>query len=97
LQRIDPQTSKFLTEPERDAMLDDLPEQAPSMKEKTFKLEQVKEMIRTPSFVPFTLIWICHGIGGFGIAFVLPTIIFQLGITNTALSQIMTMVGSPDL
>lgn len=39
------------------------------------------------------MIWITHGIGGWGISFVLPTVIYELRIpnTNTAISQVMTM------
>ncbi|KAM0283170.1 hypothetical protein ACHAQH_002652 [Verticillium albo-atrum] len=37
------------------------------------------------------MIWITHGIGGWGISFVVPTVIYELGISNTAISQIMTM------
>jgi MFS transporter, ACS family, DAL5 transporter family protein len=63
------------------------------MKANTFNLEQVKELFRDPSFVPFLMIWITHGIGGWGISFVLPTVIYELGIsdTGTAISQVMTM------
>ncbi|KAH8174427.1 major facilitator superfamily protein [Sarocladium implicatum] len=86
-----PQTVKFLSEPERDAILADLPEQAPSMLSKTFNLKQVKSMFLDPTFLPFLFIWITHGIGGWGISFVLPTVIYELGISNTAISQVMTM------
>ncbi|KAF4338259.1 high-affinity nicotinic acid transporter [Fusarium beomiforme] len=86
-----PQTVKFLDEPERAAILADLPDQAPTMLSKTFNVEQVKSLFRDPTFVPFLLIWITHGIGGWGISFVLPTVIYELGISNTAISQVMTM------
>ncbi|KAF2103320.1 MFS general substrate transporter [Rhizodiscina lignyota] len=89
-----PENNKILTGEERDAILADLPEQAPSMKSKTFNLEQVKDMFRSPSFIPFTCIWMFHGIGAFGITFVLPTVIYELGISNTAISQVMTMPPS---
>ncbi|GJC99322.1 high-affinity nicotinic acid transporter [Colletotrichum higginsianum] len=69
----------------------DLPEQAPNMNAKTFNLQQVKELFRNPTFIPFLMIWITHGIGGWGISFVLPTVIYELGISNTAISQVMTM------
>lgn len=91
----DPETVKFLTEPEREAMLADLPQQAPTMKAKTFNLDQVKALFADPTFVPFLMIWITHGIGGWGISFVLPTVIYELGISNTAISQVMTMVSVP--
>jgi hypothetical protein len=91
----DPETVKFLTEPEREAMLADLPQQAPTMNAKTFNLDQVKALFADPTFVPFLMIWITHGIGGWGVSFVLPTVIYELGISNTAISQVMTMVSVP--
>jgi hypothetical protein len=61
------------------------------MLSKTFNLKQVKSMFLDPTFLPFLFIWITHGIGGWGISFVLPTVIYELGISNTAISQVMTM------
>lgn len=87
----DPETVKFLTEAEREALIADLPEQAPTMKADTWNFAQVKELFKDPTFVPFLMIWITHGIGGWGISFVLPTVIYELGISNTAISQVMTM------
>ncbi|RFU35338.1 hypothetical protein B7463_g927, partial [Scytalidium lignicola] len=86
-----PQTEKFLTSEEKDAILSDLPAQAPSMKAKTLNWNQVKELFRDPTLVPFLLIWILHGIGGSGLTYVLPTVIYELGISDTARSQLMTM------
>ncbi|KAF9871430.1 high-affinity nicotinic acid transporter [Colletotrichum karsti] len=86
-----PETVTFLTESEREVVLADLPEEAPTMKAKTINVEQVKELFRNPTFIPFLMIWITHGIGGWGISFVLPTVIYELGISNTAISQVMTM------
>lgn len=65
------------------------------MRAKTFDLEQVKAMLKAPTFVPFTMIWITHGVGGWGISFVLPTVIYELGISNTGIAQVMTMVRQP--
>lgn len=64
------------------------------MGSKTFDLDQIKTMFKSPTFVPFLVIWITHGIGGFGITFVLPTVIYELGISDTAISQLMTMVST---
>jgi hypothetical protein len=87
-----PQTVMFLSEDERAAVVADLPKHAPTMGAKTFDLEQVKNLIKSSTFISFLLIWITHGIGGWGISFVLPTVIYELGISDTAMSQIMTMV-----
>ena len=81
-----------MTEPEREAIIADLPDQAPTMKSKNFSWDQMKGLFRDPTFIPFLMIWITHGIGGWGITFVLPTVIYELGISNTAISQVMTMV-----
>lgn len=62
------------------------------MKSKNFSWDQMKDLFRDPTFVPFLMIWITHGIGGWGITFVLPTVIYELGISNSAISQVMTMV-----
>ncbi|KAH6662598.1 major facilitator superfamily domain-containing protein [Halenospora varia] len=86
-----PETETFITTNEKQAILDDLPKQAPTMNAKTLNLTQVKELVLNPTFVPFLFIWILHGIGGWGISFVLPTVIYELGISDTAQSQLMTM------
>ncbi|KAH3983221.1 hypothetical protein HBI52_088800 [Parastagonospora nodorum] len=86
-----PQTVNLLSEDEREAIIADLPKQAPTMGAKTFDFEQIKSLFKSPTFVPFLMIWITHGIGGWGISFVLPTVIYELGISNTAISQVMTM------
>lgn len=64
------------------------------MQAETFSVEQMKVLLRGPTFIPFLMIWITHGIGGWGITFVLPTVIYELGISNTAISQVMTMASS---
>lgn len=86
-----PETASFLSEAEKQAILTDLPARAPSMAAKTFDLSEIKALLKSPTWVPFLLIWTTHGIGGFGITFVLPTIIYELGLSGTAVSQLMTM------
>lgn len=66
------------------------------MKAKTWDFSQVKSLFKDPTFIPFLMIWITHGIGGWGISFVLPTVIYELGISGTANSQLMTMVSPPE-
>lgn len=61
------------------------------MQAKTFDWDQIKELLKSPTFFPFLMIWITHGIGGWSISFVLPTVNYELGISNTAISQVMTM------
>ncbi|KAK1992887.1 hypothetical protein LX36DRAFT_279553 [Colletotrichum falcatum] len=57
-------------------------------------ISRSEELFCNPTFVPFLMIWIMHGIGGWGISFVLPTVIYELGISNTAASQVMTVAHS---
>ncbi|KAF4884651.1 MFS transporter prlL [Colletotrichum fructicola] len=73
-----PEAANSITESERDIVLADLPEQAPTMKAKTINFEQVKKLFRSSTFILFLMIWITHGIGGWGISFVLPTPPFTL-------------------
>lgn len=47
------------------------------MTTKTLDVEQVKSLFKNPTFVPFLIIWITHGIGGFGITFILPNVICE--------------------
>lgn len=67
------------------------------MSSKNFDFGQIKSLFRNPTFVPFLVIWITHGIGGFGITFILPNVIYDLGMTDTAISQLMTMVRYPEM
>jgi hypothetical protein len=90
----DPETAKFLTEKDRRTVLEHLPESAPNMKAKTVNMKQIKALLCDPTWVTFTILWMTHGIGGWGIQFVLPTVIYELGMTDTAISQLMSMVSS---
>jgi len=86
-----PQESKFLSEDEKNAIIDNLPKTQPTSTAKTWNLEQVKLLFRDPTFPTFTMIWICHSIGGWGVSTVLPTVIYELGLTGSAEAQLMTM------
>lgn len=83
---------KWLSPEEKRTLLDSLPETQPKAGARTWNSEQVKALFRDPTFPTFTLIWVCHAIGGWGISTVLPTVIYELGLTNTAVAQLMTMV-----
>lgn len=86
-----PETSKWLTEQEQRIILDNLPKTQPSSKAKTWDFGQVKGFFKNPTTITFTLIWICHAIGGWGVSTVLPTVILELGLTNSAITQLLTM------
>ncbi|KAJ4361401.1 hypothetical protein N0V95_001914 [Ascochyta clinopodiicola] len=58
-----PETANFLSDEERAAIVADLPNQAPTMHAKTFDFDQIKQLFRSTTFIPFLMIWITHGIG----------------------------------
>ena len=86
------ENAKFLTAEEKETIRESLPKTQPKGHAKTWDSEQVKALFKDPTFPFFTLIWIFHAIGGWGINTVLPTVIYELGLTGTAEAQLMTMV-----
>ena len=86
-----PETATFLSETEKETLLNDLPSTQPSGTAKTWNLSQAKGLVTDPTFFSFNLLWIFHSIGGWGISLVLPTVIYQLGLQGSAVSQLMTM------
>ncbi|CAK7900292.1 hypothetical protein CAAN3_05S00606 [[Candida] anglica] len=86
--------SNFLSEGEKKVLLDNLPKSAPTKADSSFSWDQVKELIRQPTFYTYCSIWFFQGVGGWGISFVLPTIVYELGFTGTATTQLMTMPPS---
>lgn len=74
-----PQTASFLTESEKSVIINRLSRNAPSQTSKTWDKDQVLRLIKSPTFWSFTLVWGFHAVGGFGLAYVLPTVIYQLG------------------
>ncbi len=87
-----PQTAKMLTEEEKAFFLQRLAATAPSGAKGNWDFKSLKGLFSDPTLYTFLTYWICHGIGGFGIAFALPTVIYQLGFTTTSLSQLMNIV-----
>ncbi|PVH77331.1 MFS general substrate transporter [Cadophora sp. DSE1049] len=86
-----PQTAKILNDEEREFILRRLSSTAPSGEKGSRDLDSLKGLFSDPTLYTFTIYWLCHGIGGFGIAFALPTVIYQLGFTTTSLSQLMNI------
>lgn len=62
------------------------------MHAKTWDTEQVGLLFKDPIFWSFLAIWFGAGVGGFGITWVLPSVIYDLGMTGTATGQFLTMV-----
>ncbi|KAH8898127.1 MFS general substrate transporter [Thozetella sp. PMI_491] len=86
-----PETAKFLTEEEREALRGRLSASAPKGKRGHWDVDSFKRLLKDPTFYSFSVYWICHGIGGFGVGYALPTVIYQLGFTTTANSQLMNI------
>jgi hypothetical protein len=89
-----PESTKYLTDDERAFWKNRLAVSAPQggKKHENWDWKSLKALGRDPTFYMFSLYWICHGIGGFGVGFALPTVIYQLGFTTTAKSQLMNIV-----
>ncbi|CAO2658168.1 Nn.00g074280.m01.CDS01 [Neocucurbitaria sp. VM-36] len=85
-----PATTKLFTEEERVFLTKRLASSAPKGT-KHWDWPSLKVMVKIPTLYTFSLYWICHGIGGFGIGVALPTVIYQLGFTTTAKSQLMNI------
>jgi hypothetical protein len=83
-----PETFKLLTAAEKEAIIDALPKTQPSSKSKTWITSEFISIFKDPATLTFLLIWICHSIGGWGISLVLPTVIYDLGFSVSAISQV---------
>lgn len=88
-----PETSRLLTEVERRYARTRLDKTAPTGKKGHWDWNSLGRLVRDPTFYTFSMFWICHGIGGFGVGYALPTVIYQLGFTTTAKSQLMNIVS----
>lgn len=90
-----PETASFLTEKERQFLSGRVGDRAPTGWGKNWDWQSLKVLFKDPTFYTFSVYWIGHGIGGFGISYALPTVIYQLGFTSTTNSQLMNIVGPP--
>ncbi|KAH8204772.1 hypothetical protein TruAng_001106 [Truncatella angustata] len=86
-----PETSKLLSEEEREFLRGRLGKAAPTGKKGHWDFTTLKVLFKDPSLYTFSIFWICHGIGGFGVGFALPTVIYELGFTTTSKSQLMNI------
>jgi MFS family permease len=88
-----PQTARFLNAEEKAFILHRLSDSAPSGKKGHWDFNTLKVLFLDPTTYTFAIYWIAHGIGGFGVGYALPTVIYQLGFTTTSLSQLMNIVS----
>ncbi|CUM63900.1 uncharacterized protein PRCAT00001488001 [Priceomyces carsonii] len=85
------QESSFLTSEEKEVALSNLPKTSPKKDDKYFDWDTIKVLLRDPTFYTYIGVWLFQGIGGWGISFVLPTIVYELGFTDTANTQLMQL------
>jgi len=88
-----PETARFLTSEERDFLAKRLAATAPKGTKGHWDWASLRELFKNPTLYTFSLYWICHAIGGFGVNYALPTVIYQLGFTTTSKSQLMNIVS----
>lgn len=81
-----PQTARFLTEREREFLSSRMSATAPNAKSKTWEPKQIRALFKMPIFWTLSFFWIAHPIGAFGLAYVLPTVIYELGEIYPALN-----------
>ncbi|KAI1204514.1 MFS general substrate transporter [Annulohypoxylon truncatum] len=86
-----PETARMLTDKERAVLQERLAQTAPTGKKGSWDFESLRKLFKDPTFYTFSIFWICHGIGGFGIGTALPTVIYELGFTTTSNSQLMNI------
>ncbi|KAJ9503972.1 hypothetical protein H2202_000028 [Exophiala xenobiotica] len=87
-----PETArKLLDDDERAFMAKKLADTAPTGEKGHWDWASLKTLLVDPSVYTFSMYWVAHGIGGFGISYALPTVIYQLGFTTTAKSQLMNI------
>ncbi|KAL4808609.1 major facilitator superfamily domain-containing protein [Aspergillus unguis] len=86
-----PETARMLTPEERAYVAQRLAKTAPSGKDRSWSWKDLKQLFSSPTVYTFGTYWIGHGIGGFGVNYALPTVIYDLGFTTTANSQLMNI------
>lgn len=88
-----PETARMLTEEERAYLVHRLASTTPKGNKGHWDWAGLKKLLADPTVYTFSGYWIGHGIGGFGVSYALPTVIYQLGFTTTAKSQLMNIVS----
>lgn len=88
-----PETARMLKDEERTFILRRLAATAPSGKAGNWDFRTLRALFANPTVYTFSIYWMAHGIGGFGVSYALPTVIYQLGFTTTSRSQLMNIVS----
>jgi len=87
-----PETARMLTEEERTFVVQRLLPTRPFGEKGHWDFTTLITLFSDPTVYTFGTYWLAHGIGGFGVSYALPTVIYQLGFTTTSLSQLMNIV-----
>ncbi|KAI1334555.1 major facilitator superfamily domain-containing protein [Xylariaceae sp. FL0016] len=86
-----PETAKMLNDEEREFFVQRFDKSAPRGTGHSWDARAIKILLKDPTFYTFTGYWVCHGVGGFGVNYALPTVIYDLGFTTTSNSQLMNI------
>ncbi|KAJ7161878.1 major facilitator superfamily domain-containing protein [Mycena crocata] len=89
-----PEKSSWLSDAEKQLILQHLHKDAPTIHGKTFDWGAARLLFTDPTYYSFTAAWICAGVGGSGISFSLPTVIKDLGFTDSRMANVLTMPPS---
>ncbi|BGP34909.1 hypothetical protein JCM10296v2_006733 [Rhodotorula toruloides] len=89
-----PSTSKWLSPLEQEYVVHHLHKDAPKQTAKTWDAKQIKRMFADPTFYFFSLFWACYAVSAWGIGTVLPFVIKDLGITDSAGTQLLQIPPS---
>ena len=89
-----PETCRMLTSEERAVVTRRLAKIKVHGEAKSWSWRDLSALFKDPTVYTFATYWIAHGIGGFGINYALPTVVYELGFTTTAKSQLMNIVSS---
>ncbi|KAJ7723847.1 major facilitator superfamily domain-containing protein, partial [Mycena maculata] len=89
-----PEKSNWLSADEKDLILKHLHKDAPTVHGKTWDWNAAKSLFTDPTYYAFTCAWICAGVGGSGISYALPTVIKDLGFTDSRMANVLTMPPS---
>ena len=86
-----PDTAKFLSQEERDLIQARLPANSPRAQESNWNFAEIKATLRDPLTWMFTTIWAFHTIGTYGLTYILPTVIAELGFTSSTQSLLLNI------
>ncbi|KWU42302.1 MFS general substrate transporter [Rhodotorula sp. JG-1b] len=84
-----PHTSKWMSPLEQEYVVAHLHRNAPKKTSKTWSTPEIVAMFADPTFWLFSLFWACYAVGAWGISTVLPFVVKDLGITDSAGTQLL--------